>query len=85
MLDVLVVLLCLYAYDSMRTTTNASDFGLTPGLSPLMLGRSAHLSIPGSISVSTRACHARKRGSTPRQRVFSSFIWFSECTTDRLL
>ena len=23
--------------------------------------------IPGSISVSTRACHARKRGSTPRQ------------------
>ena len=25
--------------------------------------------VSGSISVSTRACHARKRGSTPRQRV----------------
>ena len=25
--------------------------------------------VPGSISVSTRACHARKRGSTPRQGV----------------
>ena len=37
MLDVLVVLLCLYAYDSMRTTTNASDFGLTPGPSPPMV------------------------------------------------
>ena len=69
MLDVLVVLLCLYAYDSMRTTTNASDFGLTPGPSPPMVGRRAQLLIPGSISVSTRACHARKRGSTPRQGV----------------
>ena len=69
MLDVLVVLLCLYAYDSMRTTTNASDFGLTPGPLPPMVGHRGRLSIPGSISVSTRACHARKRGSTPRQGV----------------
>ena len=69
MLDVLVVLLCLYAYDSMRTTTNASDFGLTPGPLPPMVDHRAQLSIPGSISVSTRACHARKRGSTPRQGV----------------
>ena len=69
MLDVLVVLLCLYAYDSMRTTTNASDFRLTPGPLRLMMSRRAPRAIPGSISVSTRACHARKRGSTPRQRV----------------
>ena len=29
-----------------------------------------------SISVSTRACHARKLGSTPRQRVNATFDFF---------